>query len=340
MAVSSKMAREKSIPLILALICLLPAIFLPSASTGAQQPGKVYRIGYLSGGVSGPSPDIEAFRQGLRDLGYFEGKNLVIEYRYTERNAERYPKLAADLVRLNVDVIIGDGTSPTIAVKKATSTIPIVMTSATDPVANGLIASLARPGGNVTGLSNVGGELGGKILELLKEMLPRFSRVAVVIPAGPAPANKIFLKETEASARGLRVRVMSLVTHGPEDYEGVVGSAMKERANALISRLPPATPPAHRTQFTAVAAKKRLPVASTTDLDTENGALISYGSDTTDRYRRAAIYVDKILKGAKPADLPVEQPTKLQLVINLKTAKQIGLTIPPNVLARADRVIK
>ena len=315
-------------------------LFAFCVSAEAQQPAKVYRIGYLSGGLASSSPDIEAFRQGLHDLGYVEGKNLLIEYRYTERKPERYPELAADLVRLNVDVIIGDGTSPTIAAKKATSTIPIVMTSATDPVATGLIASLARPGGNVTGLSNVGGELGGKILELLKEILPRLSRVAIVIPAGPAPANKLFLKESEVSARGLRVRVMSLVVRGPEDYEGIVEAATKERANALISRLPPATPSAHRVRFAAMAVKNHLPVASTTNLDTENGALISYGWDNADRYRRAAAYVDKILKGAKPADLPVEQPKKLELLINLKTAKQIGLTIPPNVLARADRIIR
>ena len=307
----------------------------------AQQPVKVHRIGFLSGGVPGSSPDIEAFRQGLRDLGYVEGKNLVIEYRYTERNANRYPDLLSDLVRLKVDVIIGDGTEATIAAKKATSTIPIVMTSATDPVGNGIIASLARPGGNVTGLSNISGELGGKLLELLKEIDPRLTRVAIVIPGGrPGPANKLFVKETEVPARALGVQLISLVVRGPEDYEGAVRAATKERVNALLSRLPPGTPSAQRKQFVELAVKSRLPVVSATNLDTEAGGLMSYGRDPRESYRRAATYVDKILKGAKPADLPVEQPTKFEFVINLKTAKQIGVTIPQNVLIRADKVIK
>ena len=306
----------------------------------AQQTGKVHRIGFLSGGVPGSSPDIEAFRQGLRDLGYVEGKNLVIEYRYTERKADRYPDLLSDLVRLKVDIIIGDGTGATIAAKKATSTIPIVMTSTTDPVGNGLITSLARPGGNVTGLTNIGGELGGKLLELLKEVIPRLTRVAIVIPGGPAPANKLFVKETEVPARALRVQLISLVVRGPEDYEGVVRAATKERANALLSRLPPGTPSADRKQFMDLAAKSHLPVVSGTNLDTEAGGLISYGRDPRESYRRAATYVDKILKGAKPADLPVEAPTKFEFVINLKTAKVLNLTIPQSVLYRADRVIK
>ena len=306
----------------------------------AQQTGKIYRIGFLSGAVPGSSPDIEAFREGLRDLGYVEGKNLVIEYRYTERKADRFPDLLSDLVRLKVDVIIGDGTGATSAAKKATSTIPIVMTSTTDPVGNGLIASLARPGGNVTGLSNVSGELGGKLLELLKEIDPRLTRVAIVIPGGQGAANKLFVKQTEVPARALRVQLISLVVRGPEDYEGAVRAATKERANALLSRLPPGTPSAHRKQFVELAAKSRLPVVSATNLDTEAGGLMSYGRDPRESYRRAATYVDKILKGAKPADLPVEQPTKLELVINLKTAKQIGVTVPQKVLIRADKVIR
>jgi putative ABC transport system substrate-binding protein len=183
-------------------------------SAEAQQPKKVHRIGVLSGGVAGHSPDIEAFRQGLRDLGYIEGKNLVIEYRYTERNADRYPDLLSDFVRLKVDVIIGLGTGPTIAAKKATSTIPIVMTSTTDPVGNGLVASLARPGGNVTGLTNISGELGGKLLELLKEVDSRLTRVAIVLPGGFGTASKLFVKETEVPARALRVQLISLVVRG------------------------------------------------------------------------------------------------------------------------------
>jgi ABC-type uncharacterized transport system substrate-binding protein len=309
-------------------------------SSAAQQPAKLHRIGVLSGGVPGSSPDIEAFRQGLRDLGYVEGKNLVIEYRYSERDVNRYPDLLSDLLRLKVNVIICEGTSATIAAKKATSTVAIVMTSTTDPVGNGLIASLARPGGNVTGLTSIGLELGGKLLELLKEIDPRLSRVAIVIPGGPARANKLFVKETEIIARALRVHLTSLVVRGPDDYEDAVRAAIKERQNALLSRLPPGTPSAHRKQFMDLAAQSHLPVVSGTNLDTEAGGLISYGRDPNESYRRAATYVDKILKGAKPADLPVEAPTKLELVINLKTVKQIGLTIPQKVLARADRVIK
>jgi putative ABC transport system substrate-binding protein len=244
------------------------------------------------------------------------------------------------LVRLKVDVIVGDGTSPTTAAKKATSTIPIVMTSTTDPVGNRLVTSLARPSGNVTGLTNISGELGGKLLELAKEIDPKLIRVAVVIPGGPAPANKLFVKETEVSARALRIQLVSLGVRGPEDYAGAVQSATKQRANALLSRLPPGTPFPQRKQFVELAAKSRLPVVSGQNLDTEAGGLTSYGRDARESYRRAATYVDKIFKGAKPADLPVEQPTKFELVINLKTAKQIGLTIPPNVLARADRVIR
>ena len=340
-AVSGKTPGQKRVTRGLVVFsCLLLTVFLP-ALTAAQQPGKVYRIGVLSSGVPGSSPDIEAFRQGLRDLGYVEGKNIVIEYRYTERKADRYPDLLSDLARLKVDVIIGDGTGAAIAAKKATSTIPIVMTSTTDPVGNGLIASLARPGGNVTGLTNISGELGGKLLELLKEVDPKLTRVAIVIPGGGlGTANKLFVKETEVPARALRVQLISLVVRGPEDYEGAVRAATKDRANALLSRLPPGSSSADRKQFMELAAKSRLPVVSATNLDTEAGGLISYGRDPRESYRRAAAYVDKILKGAKPADLPVEQPTKFELVINLKTANQIGLTIPQKVLARADRVIK
>ena len=306
----------------------------------AQQGSKTYRVGFLSGGVPGSSPDIEAFREGLRELGYVEGKNLFIEYRHTEGNNARYPDLASELVRLKVDLIIGNGTTPTMAAKKATNTIPIVMTSTTDPVRNGLIASLARPGGNVTGLTNISSDVGGKLLELLKEIDPKLTRVAIVIPGGPATANKLFVQDTELPARELKVQLLTLVARGPEDYEGVVQAARKERANALLSRLPPGTPFAHRTQFMDLAGKSRIPVVSGQNLDVEAGGLISYGWDRRDLYRRAATYVDKIFKGANPADLPVEQPRKFELVINLKTAKQIGLTIPQKVLARADRVIK
>ena len=247
------------------IILLVGLAFTSVHLAGAQQQAKVHRIGVLSGGVAGYSPDIEAFLQGLRDLGYVEGKNLIVEYRYTERKADRYPDLLSDLVRLKVDVIIGLGTGPTVAAKKATNTIPIVMTSTTDPVGNGLIASLARPGGNVTGPTNISGELGGKLLELVKEIDPRLTRVAIVLPGGLGAASKLFVKETEIPARALGVQLISPVVRGPEDYQGAVRAAAKERANALLSRLPPYTPYPHRKQFMELAAKSRLPVVSLTE---------------------------------------------------------------------------
>jgi putative ABC transport system substrate-binding protein len=323
------------------LYAMLAAFSVPTA---AQEPSKIHRIGVLSGGFPGSSPDIEAFRQGLRDLGYVEGENLIIEHRYAEGKPDRYPDLVSDLVRLKVDVIVANGTGPTTAAKKATSTIPIVMTSSTDPERTGLIASLAQPGGNVTGVTEISGELAGKLLELLKEVIPRLMRVAIVLPVQQTGElgvpSKLFLKEIEDPARALTIQIISLRVRRPEDYEGAVRAATKERANALLSRLPPGTPFAHRKQLMELAAKSRLPVGSGQNLDTEAGGLMSYGWDRRDLYRRAATYVDKILKGTKPADLPVERPTKFEFVINLKTAKQIGLTIPPNVLARADKVIK
>jgi putative ABC transport system substrate-binding protein len=326
------------------VLTLCAMLLVLSVPTAAQHPSKIHRIGVLSGGFSGSSPDIDAFRQGLRDLGYAESKNLIIEYRYAEGKPDRYPDLVSDLVRLKIDVIVANGTGPTTAAKKATSTIPIVMTSSTDPERTGLIASLARPGGNVTGVTEISGELAGKLLELLKEVIPRLMHVAIVLPVQQtgelgAP-SKLFLKEIEVPARALAVQIMSLVVRGPEDYEGAVRAATKGRANALISRLPPGTPFAHRKQLMELAAKNRLPVGSGQNLDTEAGGLMSYGWDRRDLYRRAATYVDKILKGAKPADLPVERPTKFEFVISLKTAETLNLTIPQSVLFRADKVIK
>ncbi len=235
---------SKKLKLAVCAFCaMLFALCLP---VRAQQPAKLHRIAVLSGGFPRSSPDIEALRQGLRDLGYVEGKNLVIEYRYAEANRDRYPDLLADLIRLKVDVIIGDGTGPAVAAKKATGTIPIVMTSTTDPVGNGLVASLARPGGNVTGLTSISGELGGKLLELLKEIDSKIKRVALVIPGGQArelgSANKLFVKEIEVPARGLKVELISLLVRGPEDYDETVRAAIKERAEALLSRLPPGIP--------------------------------------------------------------------------------------------------
>jgi putative ABC transport system substrate-binding protein len=320
-------------------------LFALSSSASAQQTGTIFRIGFLDPSTaSGSAVLVAAFQQELSKLGWIEGKNLSVDYRFSDGKRERLSEFAAELVRLKVDLIVVTGVQSALAAQKATTTIPIVFASAPDPVGLGLVASLARPGGNVTGLTNISGELGGKLLELLKEIDPKLNRVALVIPGGQAlelgAANKLFVKEIEVPARGLKVELVSLVVRGPEDYEGAVRAAIKERADALLSRLPPGTPSAHRKQFMESAAKSRLPVVSATNLDTEAGGLISYGRDPSESYRRAATYVDKILKGAKPADLPVEAPTKLTMVINLKTAKQIGLTMPQKVLARADRVIK
>ena len=278
--------------------------------------------------------------QGLRDLGYFEGKNIAFEYRSTEGKSERRPDQVAELVNLKVDIIVADGTGASLAAKKATSAIPIVMTSSSDPVGTGLITSLARPGGNVTGLTSVTGELGGKLLELLKEIVPRLTRVAIALPGPDSPASKLFLKETEAPARALRVQLIALWVRGPKDFESAFRVATKERANALLVRVPPATFSAHLKELVELTAKSRLPAISPARNWVDAGGLMSYGADQNVNFRRAATYVDKILKGTKPADLPVEAPTKFEFVINLKTAKQIGLTIPPNVLVRADRVIK
>jgi putative ABC transport system substrate-binding protein len=304
-------------------------------SAQAQQPTKIPWIGYLAGSGSGPNP---SFIEGLRDLGYVEAKNVGIVFRTSESRQERYPDLVSEVVRLKVDVIVVDGSSFALTVKKATSSISIVVSSSTDPVGTGLINSMARPGGNVTGLTTLSEELGGKQLELLKEIVAELNRVAILRPRGLA--NDIFVKETEPTARRLGVKLIPLVFRGPEDFEDVFRSAIKERANSLIERLGPTVSSADRKRVVELTVKNRLPTISSFTGWSDNGGLITYGTDRNAIYRRAAAYVDKILKGAKPADLPVEAPTKFELVINLKAAKQIGLTIPPNVLARADRVIK
>jgi putative ABC transport system substrate-binding protein len=324
----------------LPFVVTITLIILAAAFTAdAQQPKKVYRIGYSSAG-SGSSgmPRTEAFRQGLRELGYVEGKNIVIEYRYAEGKRDLLPVLAGELVRLKLDVIVTGGPTTTRAVKEATVTIPIVMAQVNDPVGNGFVASLARPGGNITGLSTLAPEISGKQLELLKEIVPWLARVAV-LGNSTTPGNAQSLRETELAAGALRVQVSSLEVRAPKDIETAFRAASKGRADAvLVLANPVAT--IHRTQIADLAVKSRLPAIYPWPEFVEDGGLMVYGVIIVDLFRRAATYVDKILKGAKPAELPVEQPTKFEFIINLKAAKQIGLTIPPSVLARADKVIK
>jgi putative tryptophan/tyrosine transport system substrate-binding protein len=317
------------------IICMVAAALLSNASSAhAQQPTKIPWIGYLAATGSGPSP---AFIQGLRDLGYVEGKNIAIVFRTAGGKSERISDLAAELVRLKVDLIVTDNTSAALGLKKATGTIPIVMTTSTDPVGSGLITSFARPGGNITGLTSVAGEIGGKNLELLKEIVPRLNRVAILRTEGRA--NDLFIKETELPARALKIELLSFVFAGPDDFEGAFRAMTKERVNGLLVRLGSRGSSGYEKRVAELAAKSRLPSISTTSW-AEAGGLMSYGPDFNISDRRAATYVDKILKGTKPADLPVEAPMKFQMTINLKTAKQIGVTIPPNVLARADKVIR
>jgi len=306
----------------------------------AQQPTKIPQIGYLAGASPSSNPArTQAFRQGLRELGYVEGKNIVSEWRFAEEKLDRLPALAAELVRLKVDVIVTAGPIPTRSAKEATSTIPIVMTQDSDPVGNGFVASLARPGGNITGLSTLAPELSGKRLELLKEIVPRLSRVAV-FGTSTIPGNAQSLKEVEFAAGAFGVKLQYLDVLGPKDIETAFRTAGKGRADAVLWLVAAAVASAHRTKIADLAVKGRLPVIYPGRSYVEAGGLMTYGVNVEDLDRRAATYVDKILKGAKPADLPVEQPTKFELIINLKAAKQIGLTIPPNVLARADKVVK
>jgi putative ABC transport system substrate-binding protein len=308
----------------------------------AQQAKKVPRIGYLSGAgdPSNPGPNVEAFRRGLQELGYIEGKNILVEYRYIEGKRDRVPSLVAELVQLKVDVLVSPNLPSIRAAKQATKTIPIVMVINWDPVATeGLIDSLARPGGNITGLSRLTRDLSGKRLELLKEVVPGISRVGVLEDAD-VPLQTKASKDYQAAGRALKIQLQSLEIRGPNpDLEGAFEAAVKSRIRALIATQITALLP-YTEKIADLAIKNRLPLMFETGSSVEAGGLMSYAASDADLFRRAAIYVDKILKGAKPAELPVEQPTKFELVINLKTAKQIGLTIPPNVLARADRVIR
>jgi putative ABC transport system substrate-binding protein len=316
------------------------AMLLALCSTvEAQKAEKVPRIGIVTAQpLSAVAARHEAFRQGLRELGYVEGKTIVIEHRSAEGKLHRLPALMAEIVRLNVDIIVSYGSTTTRTAQKATSTIPIVMAQDTDPIGNGFVASLARPGGNITGLSSLAADLSGKRLELLKEILPKLSRAAV-FGTSTNPGNTQSLKETELAAGAFGVKLKYLDILGPRDIETAFRAASNGRADAVFVLRSPVLN-SNRKQFAQLAAKTRLPATYPTSEFVEAGGLMFYGVNNTDLDRRAATYVDKILKGRKPADLPVEQPIKFDFIVNLKAAKQIGLTIPPNVLARADKVIK
>ena len=304
----------------------------------AQQVRKIHTIGYLSPGLAALPGVYTAFTNALQVLGWIEGQNIAIERRYAENRLERLPELAAELVRLNVEVIVATGTLGPLAAKDATSTIPIVMTAAGDPLGSGLVASLAQPGGNVTGMSLMVPDIAGKRLELLKEILPRLVRVAVLWnAANPYPA--IVFKETQTAARRFGIEVQSLEVRSPDDFDGAFEKIRRRRPDALIDVEDPLTNSLHK-RVVEFAAAEQLPSLHGVGEEVEAGALISYGASIPDLFRRAAGYVDKILKGAKPADLPVEQPSKFELVINIKTAKALGLEVPPMLLARADKVIE
>ena len=317
----------------------MAGLALLSASLGAQTPppGRVFHVAYLSL-APGPSPRSQALQQGLRDLGYVEGGNIVMEYRWADGKLEQARKAAAELVHSNVDIIVTGGPQATRVASEATTAIPIVMAVDYDPVGAGFVTTLARPGGNITGLSAINPELSGKRLELLKESIPGISRLAVLWnPAEPnAPS---FLRDTEGAAHALGMQVQSVPVRAPRDLEKAVRLAQDDHANGLIVLTDPVTL-YQRQELASLAVRHRLPAIYTEKLFVEAGGLMSYGADDRELHRRAAVFVDKILKRAKPADLPVEQPTKFELVINLKAARALGLAIPAAVLARADEIIE
>jgi putative ABC transport system substrate-binding protein len=307
----------------------------------AQQPPRIPRIGYVSGSgdPNNPGRDLESFRQGLRDLGYIEGKNILVEYRYAEGNLDRLPGLVAELVQLKVDLLFVSNLPAIRAAKEATKTIPIVMVTPLDPVATGLVDSLARPGGNLTGLTTLGRELSGKRLELLKEAVPGASRVGVLWDSN-APGPVLGFKGYEAAARALKIPLQSLEVRGPKpDLERAFQVAAKSRTTAIITITNPVLG-RYQKQIAELAIKNRKPSMCESSGWVEAGCLMSYGTNYAESLRRAAVFVDKILKGTKPQDLPVEQPMKFEFIVNLKTAKQIGVTIEPNVLVRANKVIR
>ena len=323
-------------------LALLSAVFFGfvNFSEAQQTTKKIPLIGFLrSGSPSSSALQNEALRQGLRDLGYIEGKTIAIEYRYAGGKPERLPELAAELVRLRVDVIILSGSDSIRAAKRATQTIPIVVGNAGDLVGAGLVASLAKPGGNITGSTTISPDLSGKRLELLKEVVPNLSKVAVIWNRQVGGSTEGQVKETEFAARQFELKTQSVVVRDPSEFAGVYATITKQGANAVII-IRDALTLFHRKRLAELAVKNRLPSMCEGQEFIDDGCLKAYGPDLLYLWRRAGIFVDKILKGAKPADLPIEQPTKFELVISLRTAKQIGLTIPPNVLARADKVIK
>jgi ABC-type uncharacterized transport system substrate-binding protein len=327
------MKRAAVTSILVAVILLAVAVIAE-----AQQPKKIALVCHVGGSASNAAIDMKPFRERLRELGYAEGQNIAIESRTWEGKVERLAELAAELVRRNCDVILTSGTEAAQAVKNATKTIPIVMGFSGDAVRLGIVASLARPGGNVTGMTSIGAELYGKRLELLKEVVPKLSRVAFLwSPSNPDADNNV--KQTEAVARFLRLEIQPLEVKELDDIEGAFRAATKKRAEALTLAAGGLFG-VHRKRIVELAEKNRLPAVYPTERFVEVGALMVYAEDRLEQFRRAAEYVDKILKGAKPADLPVEQPKKFEFIVNLKAAKQIGLTIPPNVLARADKVIR
>jgi putative ABC transport system substrate-binding protein len=322
-------------PVLFFSLCAI--LFALGAAADGQQPSKLYRIGFLS---TNP-PEIhawDALLEGLRERGYIEGRNIVFERRFSEGQAERFREFAAEMVRLKVDIVIVTTTPAALAAKSASQTIPIIIPTAIDPVGSGLVASLARPGGNITGLSALHPELSGKRLELIKEIVPGMIRVAVLWnPANSA--NATVWKETQAAARVLGLLLHSQEVRGPQDFEGALALTAKARPDAIFV-FSDSLINMRRQQIADFVTQKHLPSVFASMEGVLAGGLMSYGPSLSDRYRRTAAFVDKILKGAKPAELPVEQPTRFEFVINLKAAKQIGLTIPPNVLVRADRVIR
>jgi putative tryptophan/tyrosine transport system substrate-binding protein len=322
-------------------LTLCAMLYALSFSVHAQQAGKIFRIGFLDPSTaSSMATQLGAFRQELRKLGWIEGKNISIEYRYAEGKFDRYPELAAELVRLKVDLIVASGGATPLAAKRATSTIPIVMTSTGDPVSQGLVASLARPGGNVTGNSSLSPELNTKRLEILKDAVPKLAQVGLLWGGGGSVLSDLQLKELRPAAVALKLKLEEINTEpDPKGLESAFQTAKQKQVGAIMTT-PGVRFFAERKRIVELAGKYRLPAIYPQNEFVEAGGFMSYGADMEDLYRRAAVYVDKILKGAKPADLPVQQATKFEFVINLKAAKQIGLTVPPEVLARANKVVR